>query len=96
MTFDAEFRTWWDRLSDANGTRLKTAAGDDVLTPGDDPPAAADRPPAGPHRNQVGDPDRPDAGVPARDRVELAGAGAPVRAVSAGVTAGPFDGVGTS
>lgn len=31
MTFDAEFQAWWDRLSEENRTRLKTAAGDDVL-----------------------------------------------------------------
>ena len=55
MAFDAEFQTWWDRLSEANRTRLKTAAGDDVLRRATTRPAA-DRLPTGPHRNQVGDP----------------------------------------
>ena len=31
MAFDAEFQTWWERLSEDDKTRLKAAAGQDVL-----------------------------------------------------------------
>ena len=31
MAFDAEFHTWWDRLSEDNRARLRTAAAQDLL-----------------------------------------------------------------
>ena len=82
MAFDAEFQTWWDRLSEANRTRLKTAAGDDVLRRATTRLLLQTARPWAPSEPGGETPIGPDAGVPARDRVELAGAGAPIRAVA--------------
>ena len=82
MAFDAEFQTWWDRLSEANRTRLKTAAGDDVLRRATTRLLLQTACPLGPIGTRWETPIGPMRGVPARDRVELAGAGAPIRAVA--------------
>lgn len=80
MAFDAEFHTWWDRLSEDNrvpedgGRAGPPAAGDDTT-------AVADGMPAGTHRDEVGAPHRPEAGAAGGDQLDLAGAGSRVCAV---------------